>query len=168
MIIEDLNRYSSTLMGKIKISLLSPSFHIVLLYRISSFFAHRVPFIGNLVGIVVEYISRVLYSTDISRYAKIDGGLIIMHGMGIVIGKDVVIGKNCKILNGVNLGNKETEIPNNQQPRIGNNVVIGAGAKCLGDVIIGNNVKIGANAVVLTDIPDNSIAVGIPAKIIEV
>ena len=165
MILKDLNRHSPTLIGKIKIFLLSPSFHIVLLYRVSNFFAYRVPVIGNILGLVVEYINRVLYSVDISRYTKIDEGLIIIHGMGIVIGDGVTIGKNCKILNGVNLGNKDTEISENRQPIIGDSVIIGAGAKCLGDIKIGNNVKIGANAVVLTDIPNNSIAVGIPAKI---
>lgn len=167
MIGKDLNRYSTTLMGKIKICLVSPSFHIVLLYRLSSFLAYRVPFIGNIMGLVLEYISRVLYSTDISRYAKIDEGLVIMHGIGTVIGENVVIGKNCKILNGVNLGNRDTETLNNQQPKIGDNVVIGAGAKCLGDITIGNNVLIGSNAVVLTDISNNSTAVGIPAKVIK-
>jgi len=167
MIGKDLNRYSKTFVGKVKICLMSPSFHIILLYRISNFFVSEIPFFGNIMGLIVEYISRLLYSTDISRYAKIDEGLVIMHGMGTVIGSDVVIGKNCKILNGVNLGNRDTETLNNQQPKIGDNVVIGAGAKCLGNIIIGNNVLIGSNAVVLTDIPHNSTAVGIPAKIIK-
>lgn len=167
MIDKDLNRYSTTLIGKMKTCLVSPSFHIVFLYRVSSFLVYRIPLIGNIMGLIIEYISRILYSTDISRYAKIGEGLVIMHGMGIVIGKNVVIGKNCKVLNGVNLGNRDTEKPNNQQPIIGDNVVIGAGAKCLGDIIIGNNVLIGSNAVVLIDIPDNSTAVGIPAKVIE-
>jgi len=167
IIFDDLNRYSDTLLTKIKILLVSPSFHSVIIYRLSVFFMKNIPFIGNIFAIFLEYINRVLYSVEISRYSTIDKGLIIVHGMGIVIGDNVSIGKNCKILNGVNLGNKDTEIDTNHQPIIGDNVVIGAGAKCLGNIKIGNNVKIGANSVVLDDIPDNCIAVGVPAKIIK-
>jgi len=166
MIVRDLNRYAPTISAKIKTIIFSPSFHIVLLYRISSFFSQKVPFIGNFLGLVFEYLNRLLFSCDISRKSQIEGGLIVVHGMGIVIGDNVIIGKNCKILNGVNLGNKDTETLSNQQPIVGDNVVIGAGAKCLGDIVIGNKVTIGANSVVLDSVPDNSIAVGIPAKII--
>ena len=167
MIFQDLNRYVNTIKGKIKVCLISPSFHIVVLYRLSSFLTKKVPFIGNFLGLVIEYISRILYSTDISRYAKISEGIIFMHGMGMVIGKHVIIGKNCKIFNGVNLGNRDTEIPNDYQPKIGDNVVIGAGAKCLGNITIGNNVMVGSNAVVLNDVPDNCTVVGIPARVIK-
>jgi len=161
---EDINAYGSSLGAKMKVCLVSPAFHTVLLYRISFFLTHKVPIVGSYIGLIFEYINRILYSVDISRYAKIDGGFVVMHGMGIVIGEEVQIGKNCKILNGVNLGNKDTEVTYNQQPKIGNNVVIGTGAKCLGAINIGDNVIIGANAVVLSDIPENCIAVGIPAK----
>jgi len=166
MIINDLNRYSKSLLSKIKIFLVSPSFHIVLLYRLSNLFI-KIPIVGNILGLIVEYINRILYGVDISRYAKIDTGFMVVHGMGIVIGDSVNIGKNCKIFNSVNLGNKDTEISDNKQPTIGSNVVIGAGAKCLGDIKIGNNVIVGANAVVITDIEDDSIVVGIPAKSIK-
>jgi serine O-acetyltransferase len=165
MIKKDLDNYANTLFGKIKVIFFSFSFHIVLVYRLSSFFYNNIPFIGNLIGVLIEYFNRVLFSVDISRKSKIGEGFVIIHGMGIVIGDNVVIGKNCKIFNGVNLGNKNTEININYQPMIGDNVVIGTGAKCLGDIKIGNNVKIGANAVVLDDVPDNCVAVGIPAKI---
>ena len=166
MIKSDLNRYANGSANKIKTIFFSSSFHMVIIYRSSAFLTKKIPFIGNLIGLILEYINRVLYSCDISRRSKIGEGLIIMHGMGIVIGEKVTIGRNCKILNGVNLGNKDTETIIDNQPKIGNNVVIGAGAKCLGDIIIGNNVTIGANAVVLKNIPNNSVAVGIPAKVI--
>ena len=167
MIRADLNRYANSNISKLKTILFSASFHIILLYRMSSFCTNKIPFVGNFIGVILEYFNRVIFSCDISRRSKIGEGLIIMHGMGIVIGEKVIIGKSCKILNGVNLGNKDTETAIDNQPIIGNNVVIGAGAKCLGNIIIGDSVTIGANAVVLENVPINSIAVGIPAKIKE-
>lgn len=166
-ITQDLNRIADTTKEKIKAILFSSSFHIVLIFRISSFLTNKLPVLGNLFGFIFEHINRVVYSVEISRYAKIEGGLIIMHGAGLVIGSDVIIGKNCKIFNGVNLGNKYTEVSLNDQPSIGNNVVISCGAKCLGNITIGNNVIIGANAVVISSISDNCTAVGIPAKSIK-
>ncbi|EES8386106.1 serine acetyltransferase, partial [Escherichia coli] len=115
--------------------------------------------------LVIEYSIRIIFSSDISLRARIGGGLVIMHGHDIVIGRDVVIGRNCKILNGVTLGNKDTESTENQQPVVGDNVIIGTGAKILGKVVIGNNVKIGANSVVISDIAPDSVAVGIPARV---
>ena len=77
------------------------------------------------------------------------------------------IGKKCKILNGVTLGNKDTESPINQQPTVGDNVVIGSGAKLLGAIQIGDNVVIGANSVVLKSVPENVVVAGVPAKIVK-
>lgn len=86
-----------------------------------------------------------------------------MHGHDIVIGANVVIGEYCKIFNGVTLGNKNTEIAESFQPIIENHVVLSTGAKILGGITIGSNSIVGANSVVINDIPKNSIAVGIPA-----
>ena len=87
-----------------------------------------------------------------------------MHGHDIVIGSGVTIGENCKIFNGVTLGNKDTETSEVCHPQLGNGILIGTGAKILGNIRIGDNAKIGANSVVLKDIPANSIWAGVPAK----
>ena len=88
--------------------------------------------------------------------------------MGIVIGSTTVIGDNCLIYHNVTLGSVlPTKTDEKRHPTIGNNVVIGSGAKILGNIKIGNNVKIGANSVVLNDIPNNSTVVGVKAKIIK-
>ena len=87
------------------------------------------------------------------------------HGMGIVIGETSIIGDNVTIYHGVTLGGVSLE-KGKRHPTIENNVIIGAGAKILGNITIGDNSKIGANSVILKDVPKNSVAVGIPGKII--
>jgi len=148
-------------------SLCEHTFHVVLLYRFGNFMYLKIPYIGNILRFMVEYVIRILFGSDISCKAKIGKGFRIMHGHDIVIGANVIIGDNCKIFNGVTLGNKNTEILESFQPIIGNNVVISTGAKILGQITIGSNTIVGANSVVLKDVPDNSIAVGVPAKILE-
>ena len=101
------------------------------------------------------------YSIWLSPEAKIGDGLHMMHFLGIVIGSGVVIGNNCTIYQQVTIGKEKGKFP-----KIGDNVIIYSGAKILGGVTIGDNSIIGANAVVITDVPENSIAVGVPARII--
>jgi serine O-acetyltransferase len=127
----------------------------------------KIPYIGKIFRVVFEYIIRIIYSSDISLTSKIGPGLIIVHGHDIVIGGAVIIGERCKILNGVTLGNKNLELLVNQQPKIGNDVVIGSGAKLLGDINIGDNVVVGANSVVLRDAPSDVVVAGAPAKIVK-
>lgn len=103
---------------------------------------------------------------EIHPGATIGENLFIDHGTGVVIGETVIIGNNVTIYHGVTLGGTGKE-KGKRHPTIGDNVLIGAGAKLLGNITIGNNVKIGANSVVLTDIPDNVTVVGIPGKIIK-
>lgn len=167
VILSDLRRYvpPGSCKDMIKMIFVSHSIHLVLCFRLGQFF-RSIPFVGSFLGFLVEYFIRIFFSSDISCKARIGGGLIIIHGHDIVIGSKVVIGANCKILNGVTLGNKDTEIGINQQPIIGDNVVIGTGAKILGRVIVGDNVRIGANSVVINDVPSNSVAVGVPARVI--
>lgn len=148
---------------KIKWTLASHALHLTILIRIGQSLK-GMPIIGGGIRWFCEIIIRIVYASDISLKAYIGPGLIIQHGHDIVIGADVFIGKRCKIFNGVTLGNKDTETCINQQPRVGDNVVLGTGAKILGSVVIGNNVKVGANSVVLHDVPDNSIAIGVPAR----
>ena len=94
------------------------------------------------------------------------GGLFIDHGMGIVIGETAEIGDNCTIYQNVTLGGTGKD-KGKRHPTIGNNVLIGCGAKVLGPFKVGDNSKIAANAVVLTEVPDNSTAVGVPARVIK-
>lgn len=165
LINKDLSKYVSSggLKTKLKTVIASHAFHLVLCIRIGQFL-RTIPFIGSLLGVVVEYFIRVVFASDISLKSRIGPGLMIVHGHDIVIGGDVLIGENCKIFNGVTLGNKDTETSVNQQPKVGDDVVLGAGAKILGRIVIGNNVRVGANSVVLHSIPDGAIAVGVPAK----
>lgn len=148
-------------------SLLEHTFHIVVLYRFGNYVHKNIPYVGSIFRFLIEYIIRIIYSSDISCKAKIGKGLRIMHGHDIVIGADVVIGEYCKIFNGVTLGNKNTEIAESFQPTIENNVVLSTGAKILGGITIGSNSIVGANSVVINDIPKNSIAVGIPSRVVK-
>ena len=100
---------------------------------------------------------------EIHPGAIIGNNLFIDHGMGVVIGETCIIGDNVIIYHGVTLGATGKDI-GKRHPNIGNNVVIGAGAKVLGNIKVGDNVKIGAGAVVLNDIRDNVTVVGVPAK----
>ena len=93
-------------------------------------------------------------------------GLLIDHGMGVVIGETTVIGDNCLLYQGVTLGGTGKE-KGKRHPTLGNNVMVGCGAKVLGPFRIGNNVKIAANSVVLNEIPDDCTAVGAPARIVK-
>ncbi len=105
----------------------------------------------------------VVCGADIPLNSKLGGGLIIPHPNGIVIHPAAVIGPNCLIFQQVTIGTGSTS----GLPKIGGHVDIGAGAKILGGIIIGDNVKIGANSVVIEDVPDNCTVAGIPAKIIK-
>jgi serine O-acetyltransferase len=109
--------------------------------------------------------SSVRYGISISRDTKIGTGFYIGHFGGIVVNTDVVIGDNCNISQGVTLG-QVNRGPNAGCPVIGNNVFIGPGAKVIGRIHIGNHVAIGANAVVVADVPDNVAVGGIPARVI--
>jgi len=100
---------------------------------------------------------------DIHPAAKIEPGVLIDHGFGVVIGSTASIGKGTIIYHGVTLGTRRI-VDGKRHPDIGENVLIGAGAKILGPIKIGDNVQIGANSVVLDDVPENSKVAGIPAK----
>lgn len=149
---------------KLKCLLLNHSVHMLILVRLGNWLDQNVPLLGGLLRHLVEYVIRIVFASDISCRAKIAGGFNIMHGHDIVIGSGVVIGRNCKIFNGVTLGNKDTESTNVEQPFLEDNVVIGSGAKILGGVRIGQNSKIGANSVVVKDVPANSTWAGVPAR----
>lgn len=135
---------------------------VYLLYKISRglYLAH-IPLLPQL----IKWTIRIVFSCNIPYTCKIGKGTILGYGaLGIVIHSRVVIGENCFIFQHVTLGGTTHKY---EVPQVGNNVMIGAGAKVLGPVKIGNDVVIGANSVVIHDIPDNCLAVGIPAKVIK-
>ena len=113
---------------------------------------------------IIDLIFQVVFSCNIPATVKLGKNPIFPHsGLGVVIDKRTIIGNNAKIYQNVTIGWRNGEGP----PIIGNDVLIGAGASVLGKIKIGNNVQIGTNAVVISDVPDNCIAVGVPAKIIK-
>ena len=116
---------------------------------------------------IVLYFEKVLIGSYIDPRAKIGKGFKIHYGMGIVIGEKVEIGDNVTIFNGVTLGSVFPGRSEIKQPKIGNNVFIGSGAKVLGGITIGDNVKIGANAVVLKSFGPNVTIAGVPGKIVK-
>jgi len=139
-----------------------PGFHAILFYRISRWFwIHKMYLIGRL----ISHIGRFLTGIEIHPGARIGKRFFIDHGMGVVIGETSEIGDNVMLYHGVTLGGT-TWKKIKRHPTIGNNVVVGVGAKILGPVKIGDNTKIGANSVVVNEIPPNSIVVGIPGKVV--
>jgi len=114
----------------------------------------------------ISQLAKMVTGIEIHPGAKIGKGLMIDHGTGVVIGETAVIGDNCTIYQGVTLGGTGKDV-GKRHPTLGNNVMVGAGAKVLGPFYIGDNTKIAANAVVLEEIPENCTAVGIPAKIVK-
>lgn len=139
-----------------------PSFVSLLYYRVSHFFYNKNLFF---IARFLSYRAKKKTGIEIHPGAVIGNNLFIDHGSGVVIGESSVIGDNVIIFHGVTLGGVGN-VKGKRHPTILNNVLIGSGAKVLGNIIIGNNVKIGANAVVLKSISDNNTVVGIPGKVI--
>ena len=148
--------------------ILYPSFHAIIYHKLAHFlYRYKLFFLARL----ISQIARFLTGIEIHPGATLGRRVFFDHGMGIVIGETAIVGDDCIIFHGVTLGGLSSKNPsktnsNKRHPTIKNNVLLGAGAKLLGDITIGENVKVGANAVVLNDIPDNAIAVGVPARII--
>ena len=149
--------------SKFEILLTNQGVHAILSYRIAHlFYYNNFKFIAK----IISQISRFFTGIEIHPACFIGKGLLIDHGSGVVIGETVIIGDYCTLFQGVTLGGRGNE-RGKRHPTLHNNVLVGAGAKILGNIEIGNNVKIGANAVVLNNIPDNATAVGMPARIIK-
>ena len=113
---------------------------------------------------IISQRARHKTGIEIHPGAQIVKNLFIDHGMGVVIGETTIIGDNCLLYQGVTLGGTGKD-KGKRHPTLGDNVMVGAGAKVLGPINIGSNVKVAANAVVLSDIPENCTAVGVPARI---
>lgn len=146
--------------SKIEVFLLYPTIHALIAYRISHYlYINKLFFLARL----ISQISRFFTGIEIHPGAKIGRGLVIDHGIGVVIGETSEIGDNVLLYHGVTLGGTGKD-KGKRHPTVGNNVVIGSGAKVLGPIYIGSNSKIGANSVVLNNVPEGATAVGIPAK----
>lgn len=146
----------------LQILLFYPGVKAIFWYRIAHFF-YRIRL--KLLGEAIMHFVRMFHGIEIHPAARIGKRLFIDHGMGVVIGETSVIGDDCLMYHGSTLGGTGKEHCK-RHPTLGNNVMIGAGAKVLGNINIGNNVKIGANAVVNFDVPDNATVVGVKGRII--
>ncbi len=145
-----------------EIILLYPGVKAVFFHRMAhALYIHKIPFFPRFIS---EF-SRWLTGIEIHPGAEIGQDLVIDHGMGVVIGETSIVGNNVLIYQGVTLGGTQL-IHGKRHPTIEDGVVIGAGSKVLGNIVIGKNSKIGANSVVVDDIPANCSVVGIPAKVI--
>lgn len=150
--------------NSLEIFFLYSGLHAIWWHRISHFFYKQ-----NLKGIArwISQCGRFWTGIEIHPGATIGHGLFIDHGMGVVIGETTEIGDNVTIYQGVTLGGTGKDV-GKRHPTIGNNVMIGSGAKVLGPFTVGDNSKIAANAVVLNEVPPNSTCVGVPARIVKI
>ncbi len=153
--------------SKLSLILTYPGVKAVFFHRIANFF-HLAKF--HLVARIISQLSRFLTGIEIHPGAKIGKNLFIDHGMGVVIGETSEIGNNVTIYHMATLGGIAPSINSNDQrqvkrhPTLSDCVVVGSGAQILGPVMVGANAKIGSNAVVTKDVPENAVMIGIPAK----
>lgn len=146
----------------LEVILCYPGLHALIAYR----FAHRlykwnIPLIPRM----ISYLTRIITGIEIHPAAKIGRRFFIDHGDGVVIGETTVIGNDVLIYQQVTLGGTGKE-SGKRHPTIGNKVIVGAGAKVLGNITIGDNVRIGASSVVIEDVPPHSTVVGVPGRIV--
>lgn len=142
-----------------------PGLHAMFFYRITHvLWTCHLKFIARFISQIV----RILTGIEIHPGATIGKRLFIDHGMGVVIGETTIIGDDCVLYQGVTLGGVGTgENKKKRHPTLKNNVMVSAGAKVIGDIILGNNSIVGAQTVVLKEVPDNCTVVGIPAYIVK-
>ena len=153
--------------SKLSVILTYPGVKAVFFHRIANFFSIAKL---DLIARIISQFSRFLTGIEIHPKAIIGENLFIDHGMGVVIGEKSEIGNNVTIYHMVTLGgispsiNSDDQRNSKRHPTLMDNVVVGSGAQVLGPVVVGKNAKIGANAVVTKDVPENAVMVGIPAK----
>ena len=139
-----------------------PGFHAMFFYRWSHWlWTHQLRFLGRL----VSHFGRFLTGIEIHPGATIGRGFFIDHGMGVVIGETAEIGENCTLYHGVTLGGTSWA-KEKRHPTLGNNVIIGSGAKILGPFKVGDDSKIGSNSVVVKEVPPTATVVGIPGRVV--
>ncbi len=162
--VKNIQKYDPSARYFLDILLTSPGLHAIGLYRIAHFFwvIHL-----KLIARLISNLTRFLTGIEIHPAAQIGKGFVIDHGTGVVIGESTRIGDDVLIYQGVTLGGTGNISDQKRHPTICNHVMIGAGAKVLGNIKVGAHARIGANAVVLKDVPPSATAIGIPARIIE-
>lgn len=160
--IESVKRRDPAARSTLEILLTYSGLHAVLMYRAAHFFYTKKLYT---IARCISQFARLLTGIEIHPGAKIGKGFFIDHGSGVVIGETAEIGDNCLVYQGVTLGGTGKE-KGKRHPTLGNNVMVGAGARVLGPFKVGDNVKIAANAVVLEEVPPNCTAVGVPARIV--
>ena len=152
-----------TPLGFLEVVLLYSGFHAIFWHRINHLlYRLKVPFIPRLLSQFVRFFTGI----EIHPGAQIGPGFFIDHGMGVVIGETTIVGQNVTLYQGVTLGGTGAE-RGKRHPTLGDNVVVGAGAKVLGNIRLGNHVKVGAGSVVVHSVPDNCTVVGVPAEIVK-
>ena len=150
--------------SRLEIFLLYPGVHALIFHRVSHWlWRHRLRFLARLNSQLARHCTGI----EIHPGATIGRRLVMDHGMGVVIGETTEIGDDCLIYHGVTLGGTGKET-GKRHPTIGNNVMIACGAKVLGPFSVGDNARIAANAVVLSEVPEDATAVGIPAQIVKI
>jgi len=153
---------AKTFLGFFEVLFLYCGFHAIFVYRFAHFLYRLcIPFFPRL----LSQIARFFTGVEIHPGAKIGPGFFIDHGMGVVIGETTEIGENVTLYQGVTLGGTGFQ-RGKRHPTLGSCVVVGAGAKVLGNIRLGNNVKVGAGSVVVHPVPDNCTVVGVPAEIV--
>ena len=152
-----------TPLGVLEVLLIYSGFHALVWHRMNHFLHAklRIPFFPRFSAQVVRWFTGV----EIHPGAKLGPGFFIDHGMGVVIGETTEVGRDVTIYQGVTLGGTGVE-RGKRHPTLGDYVVVGAGAKVLGNIRIGNNVKIGGGSVVVRSVPDNCTVVGVPAEVV--
>ena len=150
--------------NKFEILLTYSGVHALMFYRFANFLSrHKL----NLLARIISQIGRFFTGIEIHPSAKISAGVFIDHGLGVVIGATAIVEEGVIIYHGVTLGGTGKDKGAKRHPTVKKGAFIGAGAKILGNITIGENAKIGANAVVLCDVPNGATAVGVPCKIIK-
>ncbi|HID86910.1 MAG TPA: serine O-acetyltransferase [Anaerolineae bacterium] len=145
-----------------EIILCYPGFHALFFHRLAHWLWERRL---HLLGRFVSHLGRALTGIEIHPGARIGPGFFVDHGMGVVIGETAELGENVTLYQGVTLGGTSLK-KEKRHPTIGDNVVIGAGATVLGPITVGENSRIGANSVVVKDVPPNAVVVGVPGRVI--
>lgn len=147
-----------------EVALLYNGFHAILFYRAAHFlYVHRLRFLARLISQFAKFLTGV----EIHPAAKIGRRLVIDHGTGIVIGATAEIGDDCLLYQGVTLGGTGKEV-GKRHPTLGNNIMVGCGAKILGPFKVGDNARIAANSVVLREVPENATVVGVPGRVVRI
>ncbi len=166
-LLEDIRAYQRNdpaARSALEVALLYSGLHATLLYRIAHWlYRHRLRFLARF----LSQLTRFLTGVEIHPAAKIGRRLVIDHGAGIVIGATAEIGDDCLLYQGVTLGGTGKDV-GKRHPTLGNNIMVGCGAKLLGPFKVGDNARIAANSVVLREVPPGATVVGVPGRIVRI